>query len=140
MYEALLTRIAPLDIVYLHVLINPDAPAFGAVRGLWFGPLMLNTGRDTETSFCHLEQLAEWGVISAAAVGRSFLAKPDLIDRLRLGAELNEPDVATFYAPGPVGYVDYRHSRNAFVSNRPDEARAQGHGAGRPPNQRVGRG
>jgi N-ethylmaleimide reductase len=24
-----------------------------------------------------------------------------------LGADLNEPDVATFYAPGPVGYVDY---------------------------------
>ncbi|MDT5400121.1 MAG: N-ethylmaleimide reductase, partial [Mycobacterium sp.] len=30
-----------------------------------------------------------------------------LIDRLIVGAELNEPDVATFYAPGPVGYVDY---------------------------------
>ena len=29
------------------------------------------------------------------------------IDRLIVGAELNEPDVATFYAPGPVGYVDY---------------------------------
>ena len=39
--------------------------------------------------------------------GRAFLANPDLIDRLMLGAELNEPDVATFYAPGPVGYVDY---------------------------------
>ncbi len=29
------------------------------------------------------------------------------MDRLVLGAELNEPDVATFYAPGPVGYIDY---------------------------------
>ncbi|MBJ7341841.1 alkene reductase [Mycolicibacterium sp.] len=106
-YEALLTRIVALDLAYLHVLINPDAPAFGALRGLWFGPLVLNTGRDSETKFCQLEELAEWGVISAAAVGRSFLANPDLIDRLRVGAELNEPDVATFYAPGPVGYVDY---------------------------------
>jgi N-ethylmaleimide reductase len=106
-YEALLMRIAPLDIAYLHMLINPDVPAFGAIRGLWFGPLVLNTGRDIETSFCQLEELAEWGVISAATVGRSFLANPDLIDRLVVGAELNEPDVATFYAPGPVGYVDY---------------------------------
>jgi N-ethylmaleimide reductase len=106
-YEALLTRIAPLDIGYLHLLINPDTPTFGALRGLWFGPLVLNTGRDAETSFCQLEELAEWGVISAAAAGRAFLANPDLVDRLIVGAELNEPDVATFYAPGPVGYVDY---------------------------------
>jgi N-ethylmaleimide reductase len=106
-YEALVTRIAPLDIAYLHVLINPAAPAFGAIRGLWFGSLVLNTGRDVETSFCQLEELAEWGVISAATVGRAFLANPDLIDRLVLGAELNEPDVGTFYAPGPAGYVDY---------------------------------
>ena len=39
-YEALLTRIAPLDIAYLHVLIDPDVPAFGAhsralVRSRW---------------------------------------------------------------------------------------------------------
>ena len=106
-YAALLTRIAPLELAYLHMLINPDAPAFGALRGYWFGPLVLNTGRDVETSFCQLEELAEWGVISAASVGRAYLANPDLIDRLVLGAELNEPDVATFYSPGPVGYVDY---------------------------------
>lgn len=106
-YEALLQRIGVLDLAYLHVLIHPDVPAFGAIRGLWFGPLVLNTGRDHDTSFCQLEELAEWGVISAAAVGRSFLANPDLIDRLVVGAELNEPDVATFYAPGPAGYIDY---------------------------------
>ena len=45
--------------------------------------------------------------ISAAAVGRAYLANPDLIERLRTGAELTEPDVATFYSPGPAGYVDY---------------------------------
>ncbi|TPG23990.1 alkene reductase [Mycolicibacterium hodleri] len=106
-YEVLLNRIAPLDVAYLHVLVDPDAPAFGALRGLWFGPLVLNTGRETDTRFCQLEELAQWGVISAAAVGRAFLANPDLIDRLRVGADLNEPDVATFYAPGPAGYVDY---------------------------------
>jgi N-ethylmaleimide reductase len=106
-YQALLTRIAPLDIAYLHLLINPDVPAFGAIRPFWFGPLVLNTGRDIETTFCQLEELAEWGVISAASVGRAFLANPDLIDRLVVGAELNEPDVASFYSPGPVGYIDY---------------------------------
>ncbi len=106
-YEALLNRIAPLEIAYLHVLIDPTTSVFGVIRALWSGPFVLNTGREIDTDFCQLEGFAEWGLISAAAVGRAFLANPDLIDRLVLGAELNEPDVATFYAPGPVGYVDY---------------------------------
>jgi N-ethylmaleimide reductase len=106
-YEALLNRLAPLDIAYLHVLIDPTMPVFGAIRALWSGTFVLNTGREMDTDFCQLESFAEWGAISAAAVGRAFLANPDLIDRLILGAELNEPDVATFYVPGPVGYVDY---------------------------------
>jgi N-ethylmaleimide reductase len=36
-----------------------------------------------------------------------MLANPDLIARLRKGAPLNEPDMATFYTPGPKGYTDY---------------------------------
>jgi N-ethylmaleimide reductase len=106
-YEALLERVAPLGLAYLHVLIDPDVPTFATLRSLWDGTLVLNTGRESETDFCRMEALAGWGVIGAAAVGRKFLANPDLIDRLRVGAELNVPDVATFYAPGAAGYVDY---------------------------------
>jgi N-ethylmaleimide reductase len=106
-YEALLQRISPLDLAYLHVLINPDAAEFGVVRALWPGVFVLNTGREVDTSFCELENLADWGAISAAAVGRAYLANPDLVERLRAGAELTEPDVATFYSPGPEGYIDY---------------------------------
>ncbi len=106
-YEALLDRIGDLGLAYLHVLIDPDAPAFATIRTLWPGMLVLNTGREIETDFCRLEALASWGVIGASSVGRAFLANPDLVGRLVAGAELNEPDVATFYAPGPVGYTDY---------------------------------
>lgn len=106
-YEALLQRISSLGLAYLHVLMDPDADEFGTIRALWPGTFVLNTGREVETSFCQLENLADWGVISAATVGRAFLANPDLIDRLLLGAELTEPDVATFYSTGPVGYIDY---------------------------------
>jgi N-ethylmaleimide reductase len=35
------------------------------------------------------------------------LANPDLPARVKAGAALNAPDAATFYAPGPKGYVDY---------------------------------
>lgn len=106
-YEALLDRIAPLGIAYLHVLIDPTHTTFGVIRALWPGVLVLNTGRETDTDFCQLESFAQWGAVSAVAVGRAFLANPDLIERLVVGAELNEPDVATFYSPGPVGYIDY---------------------------------
>ncbi|MFV8162348.1 alkene reductase [Mycobacterium sp. 134] len=106
-YEALLERIAPLGLAYLHLLIDPAEHTFGVIRALWSGTFVLNTGRASGTDFSQLEGYAEWGAISAAAVGRAFLANPDLIDRLILGAELNEPDMATFYAPGPVGYTDY---------------------------------
>jgi N-ethylmaleimide reductase len=106
-YAALVDRIEPLGIAYLHVLINPADQAFGEIRGMWSGTFVLNTGREIDTDFCQLESFVDMGAISAAAVGRAYLANPDLIDRLLLGAELNEPDVATFYAPGPAGYIDY---------------------------------
>ncbi len=106
-YEMLLCRIAPLGIGYLHILIEASQPAFAVLRTQWEGPLVLNTPREIDTDFEQLENLAEWGVISAAAVGRAFLANPDLIERLVVGAELNEPDAATFHAPGPSGYIDY---------------------------------
>jgi N-ethylmaleimide reductase len=106
-YELLLCRISSLKIAYLHIVSEPSAPAFAALRTQWDGTLVLNTPRTVDTDFAMLENLAEWGVISAAAVGRAFLANPDLVTRLTAGAELNEPDVATFYAPGPAGYIDY---------------------------------
>ena len=41
------------------------------------------------------------------AFGRPFIANPDLVRRLRIGAPLNEADSATFYGGGAEGYVDY---------------------------------
>ena len=95
---------------------DPSEPAFAAVRTQWEGTLVLNTPRDTDTDFELLQNLAAWGVIGAAAVGRGFLANPDLVTRLVLGAELNVPDVATFYAPGPVGYIDYPSLRDEAIA------------------------
>jgi N-ethylmaleimide reductase len=39
--------------------------------------------------------------------GTKFLANPDLPERFRRGAPLNEADRATFYSPGERGYTDY---------------------------------
>jgi hypothetical protein len=41
------------------------------------------------------------------AIGKPFLANPDLVARLRNNWPLNEPDRATFYTAGAQGYIDY---------------------------------
>ena len=47
------------------------------------------------------------GTADAVAFGKLFIANPDLVERFRRHAALNEPDFPTFYAPGPKGYTDY---------------------------------
>jgi N-ethylmaleimide reductase len=39
--------------------------------------------------------------------GTKLLANPDLPERFRRNAPLNEPDQSTFYVPGEDGYTDY---------------------------------
>lgn len=46
-------------------------------------------------------------IADAVAFGRLFLANPDLPERFRLNAPLNEPDSSTFYCGGAEGYTDY---------------------------------
>ncbi|MCG8906666.1 MULTISPECIES: alkene reductase [Pseudomonas] len=56
------------------------------------------------------ETATEWlesGKADAVAFGIPFIANPDLVTRLQKGAAWNEPHPETFYAKGPVGYLDY---------------------------------
>ncbi len=47
------------------------------------------------------------GQYDAIAFGKSYIANPDLVERLRIGAELNAPIPSTFYGPDARGYTDY---------------------------------
>lgn len=47
------------------------------------------------------------GWADAVAYGKLYIANPDLPERFESAAPLNEPNAATFYAKGPVGYTDY---------------------------------
>ena len=47
------------------------------------------------------------GYADLAAVGKLFIANPDLVNRLKNNFELNAPDRATFYGGGAKGYTDY---------------------------------
>ncbi len=53
------------------------------------------------------EQVIEAGEADAVGFGKLFIANPDLVERFRTAAPLNEPVVETFYTHGPEGYVDY---------------------------------
>ncbi|KJH66881.1 N-ethylmaleimide reductase [Chromobacterium violaceum] len=53
------------------------------------------------------ETLLKKGFIDAAAFGRSYIANPDLVERLKQNAPLNPPKPDTFYGGGAEGYTDY---------------------------------
>ncbi len=67
------------------------------------GKLILNMGYTGKEA----EEAIETGLADAIAFGVPFLANPDLPERFRLGAELNDADASTFYTQGAAGYTDY---------------------------------
>jgi N-ethylmaleimide reductase len=109
-YEELVKELSALGLAYLHIV---DHSAMGAppvpqalkdtLRKAFAGTFILSGGYDLDRAEADLA--AHKGDL--VAFGRSFLANPDLPERLRRKAPLNEPDSATFYAPGEKGYTDY---------------------------------
>ncbi|PJY96324.1 alkene reductase [Pseudomonas donghuensis] len=73
------------------------------IKQAFGGPYIVNE-RFTKTSAN--ASLAS-GKADAVAFGIPFIANPDLPARLAADAPLNEPHPETFYAKGPVGYIDY---------------------------------
>ncbi|GKX61583.1 alkene reductase [Pragia fontium] len=53
------------------------------------------------------EALIEKGYIDAVAFGRKYIANPDLVERLKHHAELNEQRPESFYGGDAEGYTDY---------------------------------
>ncbi|MCJ7800195.1 MAG: alkene reductase, partial [Polaromonas sp.] len=116
LFDYVVKQLAKLDLAYIHIIEGatggarelPDRPfdyaelnaAYRAAGGK--GAWMVNNGYD--------KALAERAVKEGAdlvAFGRSFIANPDLVERLRLNTPLNTPEAATFYGGGAKGYTDY---------------------------------
>jgi N-ethylmaleimide reductase len=109
-YDALLKALAPLDLMYVHVLETEPHTGYNALeqaRALWSGTLIANAGFTEEFDVEGADRLVADGKADLVTYGRRFLANPDLPTRLREGAELNEPDEDTFYQGGEKGYTDY---------------------------------
>lgn len=109
-YEALVKGLNEIGLAYIHVVDHspmgaPDVPRAlqDRMRELFDGAYILSGGYDFDEANTDLE--AERGDL--VAFGRPFLANPDLVERFRRGADLNESRPATFYTPGEEGYTDY---------------------------------
>jgi N-ethylmaleimide reductase len=112
LYTAVAKRLAALGVPWIELREPGPHSTFGsgatepvspAMREHYSGMIALNSDYVGETAQARLDE----GVVDAIAFGRTFLANPDLVERIRTGAELNAPDGKTFYTQGAEGYVDY---------------------------------
>ena len=79
-------------------------PALGpSLKRTFGGVYIANEGFTAETA----REAILAGTADAVAFGKAAIANPDLVERFRSDAPLNDPDPATFYGDGPAGYTDY---------------------------------
>ena len=108
-YRALLAGLDPLGLVYLHAVTPPGLSdeVRTVLRDGWSGTLIVSTGFDEVTDVEAARRVVADGEGDLVAVGRQFIANPDLVRRWRTGAPLNTPDPSTFYGGDAHGYTDY---------------------------------
>lgn len=73
------------------------------LRELFGGHFIVNDGLTPEEG----EKLVASGAADSVSFGKLFIANPDLPERIRRKAPLNEGDTSTFYSGGAKGYTDY---------------------------------
>ncbi|MEU9830651.1 alkene reductase [Streptosporangium sp. NPDC048047] len=106
-YQALVERVAALDLAYLHVMEAGHRDLTHAMRRSFPGAFILNPYTGDRPTGPEELALIQDGTADLIAFGRLFLANPDLPRRLATGSPLNTADPATFYGGGPAGYTDY---------------------------------
>ncbi|CAI9403998.1 alkene reductase [Nocardioides sp. T2.26MG-1] len=106
-YRLLIEGLAPLGLAYLSILADPKQDLIQDLRRSFGGVVIANDGFGEITTRESAQEILDKDLADAVAVGRLFLANPDLPARWRTGADLNEPDGDTFYGGGAEGYTDY---------------------------------
>ena len=110
-YSYVVDRLNPFGLAYIHVIEGetrgPREVPFGfdlqILRRAFKGLYIANNGYDLALTL-HARQR---NLADLIAFGRLFIANPDLVERLRIGAPLNTPDRTTFFGGGAQGYTDY---------------------------------
>ena len=116
LFEHVVRKLAPYQLAYLHLIEGatggprelPDRPFdYAGLKASYReaggqGAWMVNNGYDLP-----LAQQALADGADLVAFGRTYIANPDLVARLRAGGPFNTPDKTTFYGGGAKGYTDY---------------------------------
>jgi N-ethylmaleimide reductase len=110
LFDHIVDGLNALKLVYLHVVEGATggprdiAPFdYASLRKRFGGAYMANNGYD----FALASKVLADGAADLIAFGKPFISNPDLVERLKAGAPLNEWDKATFYGGGAKGYTDY---------------------------------
>jgi N-ethylmaleimide reductase len=98
------------NLAYLHVVEGgihgggvADPFDFSAMRKLCKSPYMANLSYDKARGNAAIAS----GHADAVAYGVPFISNPDLVERFRQDAPLNEADSSSFYGGTEKGYTDY---------------------------------
>ena len=109
-YAYLAQQLNACGLVYIHLVDHSSAgapPVPDSIkmmfRNTFKGKLILSGGYDAARAESDLAA----GKCDLVAVGKPFLANPDLVARWKTNAAVNAPDMGTFYMPGAKGYTDY---------------------------------
>ncbi len=110
LFDYIVDQLSALKLVYIHVIEGATggprdiAPFdYASLRKRFKGAYIGNNAYDLALA----EKTLESGAADLIAFGKLFISNPDLVERFRQGAPLNEPDKATFYGGGEKGYTDY---------------------------------
>jgi N-ethylmaleimide reductase len=110
LFDHIVDGLEALKLVYVHVIEGATggprdiAPFdYADLRKRFRRAYIANNGYDLELA---TKQLAA-NAADLIAFGKPFISNPDLVERLKKGAPLNEWDKATFYGGGAKGYTDY---------------------------------
>src|SRR3954462_13738364 len=110
LFDYIVDQLSAQKLVYIHVVEGATggprdiAPFdYGSLRKRFKGTYIANNGYDFELA----NKVLAANEADLIAFGKPFLANPDLVERLKQGAPLTEPDKATFYGGGAKGYTDY---------------------------------
>ncbi len=110
LFDYITDELNKLKLVYIHVIEGATggprdvAPFdYASLRKRFSGAYIGNNAYDLTLANRQLDS----GAADLIAFGKPFIANPDLVERLRQNAPLNEGDKATYYGGGAKGYTDY---------------------------------
>ncbi len=97
-------ELARRRIAFLFAREHPQGGRLGPQLKAAFGGVYIANEKLTLAS---ARELIARGEADAVAFGKLFIANPDLVERFRSGAPLNDPRPELFYDGGACGYTDY---------------------------------